>query len=74
MGARRQGEMDAPKLRGQFMTFQWSRGDVWQPHQEAAELEVGGKAGTRHRSWGDCGLVSQGLRAPGSVYLTRGIT
>ena len=54
------------------MTFQWSRGDAWQPRQEAAQLEVGGGAGYRHRSRGD--LVSQGLRAPGSMNLTGGIT
>ena len=55
------------------MILQWSRGDAWQPRQEDAELEVGGKAGTGHRPWGDYDLVSQGLRAPGSVYLTGGI-
>lgn len=47
------------KLRGQLMTFQWSRGDAWQPRQEAAQLEVRGGAGTGHRSLGN--LVSQAL-------------
>lgn len=57
------------KLRGQLMTFQWSRGDAWQPRQEAAQLEVGGGAGTGHRSRGRPGFP--GTQSPGEYESDR---